>query len=45
MVNINSLERDRLRQAELCPRHTMKMKTGEKFVDRTENVETNERGL
>ena len=27
MVNINSLERDGLRQAELCPRHTMKMKT------------------
>ena len=24
MVNINSLERDGLRQAELCPRHTMK---------------------
>ena len=27
MVNINSLERDGLRQAELCPRHTMKIKT------------------
>ena len=27
MVNINSLERDGLREAELCPRHTMKMKT------------------
>ena len=27
MVNINSLERDGLCQAELCPRHTMKMKT------------------
>ena len=27
MVNINSLERDGLRQAELNPRHTMKMKT------------------
>ena len=27
VVNINSLERDGLRQAELCPRHTMKMKT------------------
>ena len=27
MVNTNSLERDGLRQAELCPRHTMKMKT------------------
>ena len=25
MVNINSLERDGLRQAELCPRHTMMM--------------------
>ena len=25
MVNINSLERDVLRQAELCPRHTMKI--------------------
>ena len=25
MVNINSLERDGLRQAELCPRHTMVM--------------------
>ena len=24
VVNINSLERDGLRQAELCPRHTMK---------------------
>ena len=23
MVNINSLERDGLRQTELCPRHTM----------------------
>ena len=27
MVNINSLERDGLRQAELCPRDTMKMNT------------------
>ena len=44
MVNINSLERDGLRQAELCPRHTMKIllklggmhrQTGEKFVDPT----------
>ena len=26
MVNINSLERDGLRQAELCPRHTMTKK-------------------
>ena len=27
VVNINSLERDGLHQAELCPRHTMKMNT------------------
>ena len=27
MVNINSLKRDGLRQAELCPRHTMMMNT------------------
>ena len=27
MVNINSLERDGLRQAELCPGHTTKMNT------------------
>ena len=27
VVKINSLERDGLRQAELCPRHIMKMKT------------------
>ena len=27
VVNVNSLERDGLRQAELCPRHTMKMNT------------------
>ena len=27
MVNINSLERDVLRQAELCPRNTMMMNT------------------
>ena len=27
MVNINSLERDGLRQAELCPRQTMMMNT------------------
>ena len=27
MVNINSLERDGLRQAELCPRNTMMMNT------------------
>ena len=26
MVNLNSLERDWLRQAELCPRHTMMTK-------------------
>ena len=32
MVNINSLERDGLRQAELCPRHTMKMKTKKQLV-------------
>ena len=31
MVNINSLERDGLRQAELCPRHTMNMKTKKKI--------------
>ena len=30
MVNINSLERDGLRQAELCPRHTMVMNTKNK---------------
>ena len=28
MVNINSEERDRLRQAELCPRNTMMSNTG-----------------
>ena len=27
MVNINSLERDGLRQAEICPRNTMMMNT------------------
>ena len=27
MVNINSLERDGLRQAELCPKHNMMMNT------------------
>ena len=27
MVNINSLEKDGLRQAELCPRHTTMMNT------------------
>ena len=32
MVNINSLERDGLRQAEVCPRHTMKMKTKIKIL-------------
>ena len=32
MVNINSLERDGLRQAELCPRHTMKMKTKNNLI-------------
>ena len=28
MVNINSLERDGLRQAELCPRNTMMKSSG-----------------
>ena len=32
MVNINSLERDGLRQAELCPRHTMVMDVGDKYA-------------
>ena len=32
MVSINSLERDGLRQAELCPRHTMKMKTKNNLI-------------
>ena len=32
MVNINSLERDGLRQAELCPRHTMMMNTKHNLV-------------
>ena len=41
VVNINSLKRDGLRQAELCPRHTMKMKVCGPYC----NVETNERGL
>ena len=32
MVNINSLERDGLRQAELCPRHTMMMNTKNNLI-------------
>ena len=32
MVNINSLERDGLRQAELCPRHTMVMNTRNNLI-------------
>ena len=32
MVNINSLERDGLRQAELCPRHTMVMNTKNNLI-------------
>ena len=32
MVNINSLERDGLRQAELCPRHTMRMNTKNNLI-------------
>ena len=32
MVNINSLERDGLRQAELCPRNTMMMNTNNTFI-------------
>ena len=30
--NINSLERDGLRQAELCPRHTMKIKENRRLA-------------
>ena len=33
MVNINSLERDGLRQAELCPRNTMMMNTNVRHRD------------
>ena len=32
MVNINSLERDELRQADLCPRHTMMMNTKKTLI-------------
>ena len=32
MVNINSLERDRLRQAELCPRNIMMMNTNNTLI-------------
>ena len=32
MVNINSLERDGLRQAELCPRHTIVMNTKNNLI-------------
>ena len=32
MVNINSLERDGLRQAELCPRNTMMMNTNNTLI-------------
>ena len=32
MVNINGLERDGLRQAELCPRHTMMMNTNNTLI-------------
>ena len=32
MININSLERDGLRQAELCPRNTMMMNTNNTFI-------------
>ena len=32
MVNINSLERDGLCQAELCPRHTMRMNTKNNLI-------------
>ena len=34
MVNINSLERDGLRQAELCPRHTMMMNSKKDIGDK-----------
>ena len=37
MVNINSLERDGLRQAELCPRHTMMKKKRGREKKRWEN--------
>ena len=32
MVNINSLERDGLRQTELCPRNTMMMNTNNTLI-------------
>ena len=32
MVNMNSLERDGLRQAELCPRNTIMMNTNFTFI-------------
>ena len=32
MVNINSVERDGLRQAEFCPRNTMMMNTNNTFI-------------
>ena len=32
MVNINSMERDGLRQAELCPRNTMMMNTNNTLI-------------
>ena len=37
MVNLNSLERDRLRQAELCPRHTIMKKKRVKQKKRWED--------
>ena len=39
MVNINSLERDGLRQAELCPRNTMKMNTNNDLWSSSEEGE------
>ena len=32
MVNINSLERDGLREVELCPRHTMMKNTNNTLI-------------
>ena len=40
MVNINSLERDGLRQAELCPRNTMMMNTNVRHRDVGEKYAT-----
>ena len=38
MVNINSLKRDGLRQAELCPRHTLMMNTKNNLIpDRSQH--------